>query len=287
MNKKKSYLLLLIMIILFSGCSDKNLKNDIYNNSKVEIANINNISYNILLKDNELYIDNGKKINKLVEEKILDFEIYNIDSTKDDELLVIGLSDKIITQNERKFGDDLIIYKLEEIRNNITATEIYREDFSNIKPWMIDAANIDNDEDIEIFVGVYKKTKFYEKVRNRPFYYSWNGKKLYKKWTGSFFSKKDLIDVTFVDFDELDGDETAILERDEEGRYTVSLYSWLNFGFIKIAKSDYYYDVKAIDTVVVDHKDYIEIEYVESGKSYKDFLEIVNGDENYLKLISK
>lgn len=276
MNKEKSYLLLLIMLILFSGCSNRNMKDNIYNDSKIETANINNISYNIILKDNELFIDNGKNIYKLVEEKILDMKIYNIDNTQNDELLVIGLQDNDINENERKFGDDVVIYKLEEIENTITASEIYREDFSDIKPWMIDAANIDGDNNTEIFVGVHKRTVFYEKVRNRPFYYSWNGKKLYKKWTGSFFSNKELIDVTFIDLLNKDGYETAVLEKDEEGRYTVSLYSWLSFGFVKVTESGYYYNATSIDTVAVDDKYYIEIEYNKDGKTYKELLELVN-----------
>ena len=231
---KKVYCFLLIILILFTGCSNKNMKDNLYNDSKIETANINNISYNIILKNSELFIDNGKNIYKLVEEKIVDMKIYNIDNTQNDELLVIGLQDNYINEDERKFGDDVVIYKLEEMENTITVVEIYREDFSDIKPWMIDAANIDGDNNTEIFVGVHKRTVFYEKVRNRPFYYSWNGKKLYKKWTGSFFSSKELIDVTFIDLLNKDGYETAVLEKDEEGRYTVSLYSWLSFGFIKL-----------------------------------------------------
>ena len=165
MNKKKNYFLLLIILILFSGCSDKDTKDNLYNDSKIETANINNISYNIILKDNELFIDSGKNIYKLVEEKILDMKIYNIDNTQNDELLVIGLQDNDINEDEREFGDDIIIYKLKERENTITAVEIYREDFSKIKLWMIDAANIDGDDDTEIFIGVFKKTEFYEKVR--------------------------------------------------------------------------------------------------------------------------
>ncbi len=275
MNKKKSFLILSIILILFSGCSDKNLS-DIYSNSKVEIAKIDNISYNIILKDNEMFIDIDKNIYKLVEEKILDMKIYNIDNTQNDELLVIGLNENGVNIDENKLGDDVIIYKLKVIEDKITATEIYRQDFSDIKPWMIDAANIDGDNHTEVFVGVNKRTIFYEKVRNRPFYYSWDGEKLYKKWTGSFFSDKELIDVTFIDLLDKNGYETAVLEKDEEGRYTVSLYSWLSFGFIKVIESDFYYDATSIDTVLVDDKYYIEIKYKKDGKAYKELLELVN-----------
>jgi hypothetical protein len=123
-------------------------------------------TYDLYEKDNYLYIKRDKKYGKIFGEEIIDYKIYNIDSDIDEEILVI-------TKHEAgEFGSDFIIYDTKEADGTLVAKEIYRHDFSNIKPWKVDACNLDNDGQADIFIGVYKDTVFYKDVRRRPFFYS-------------------------------------------------------------------------------------------------------------------
>lgn len=66
---------------------------------------------------------------------------------------------------------------------------------------------------------------------NRPFFFSWNGEFIERKWTGSYLSHNELMDLVFVDLTGDGADEVAVLEKTPAGTYQVSLYKWLNFGF--------------------------------------------------------
>jgi hypothetical protein len=164
-------------------------------------------TYDLYEKDNYLYIKRDKKYGKIFGEEIIDYKIYNIDSDIDEEILVI-------TKHEAgEFGSDFIIYDTKEADGTLVAKEIYRHDFSDIKPWKVDACNLDNDGQADIFIGVYKDTVFYKDVRRRPFFYSWDGNRLHKKWLGSFFTEWDLVDITFGDYYNLGYDVAAVLEK--------------------------------------------------------------------------
>jgi hypothetical protein len=105
-------------------------------------------TYDLYEKDNYLYIKRDKKYGKIFGEEIIDYKIYNIDSDIDEEILVI-------TKHEAgEFGSDFIIYDTKEADGTLVAKEIYRHDFSNIKPWKVDACNLDNDGQADIFIGV-------------------------------------------------------------------------------------------------------------------------------------
>ena len=126
--------------------------------------------YDIYFKNNYLYYKNGVFYYKLFEEKILSYKIYDIDFDKNDEFLVIT------KEQNNQYGKDLVIFDT-YYTDRLQITEIFRQDFSNVKPWKIDACNLDNDGKTDIFVGVYKDTAFYMDVRKRPFFYSWDARK--------------------------------------------------------------------------------------------------------------
>jgi hypothetical protein len=181
-------------------------------------------TYDLYEKDNYLYIKRDKKYGKIFGEEIIDYKIYNIDSDIDEEILVI-------TKHEAgEFGSDFIIYDTKEADGTLVAKEIYRHDFSNIKPWKVDACNLDNDGQADIFIGVYKDTVFYKDVRRRPFFYSWDGNRLHKKWLGSFFTEWDLVDITFGDYYNLGYDVAAVLEKNQDA-YRIGIYQFIGFGF--------------------------------------------------------
>ena len=199
-------------------------------------------TYELYEKDDFLYIKTGKKFNKLIDEEIIDYKIYNIDSDDNEEILVI-------TKHETEgYGSDFIIYDTEEAGVSIKSKEIYRQDFSEIRPWKVDACNLDNDGETDIFIGVYKDTVYYKDVRNRPFFYSWNGERLNKKWLGSFFTDWELIDIAFGDYYNQGYDVACVLEKNNDS-YRVGYYKFVGFGFINIDTSEIYTNVSSIETV--------------------------------------
>ncbi|MDD3751710.1 MAG: hypothetical protein PHU60_06645, partial [Tissierellia bacterium] len=157
-------------------------------------------------------------------------------------------------------GSDFIIYDTEDDDGLINTKEIYRQDFSDIKPWKVDACNLDNDGETDIFIGVYKDTVFYKDIRNRPFFYSWNGEQLNKKWLGSFFTDWELIDIAFGDYYNLGYDIAAVLEKNNDS-YRVSYYKFIGFGFENMDTSEIYTNVRSIETVKEDGRDALTLNF--------------------------
>lgn len=226
------FILLIVFIFCFNGNS----------------INLNNTNYKLELKNNYLYIENTKLLNQ----QIIDFKVYDLDKDLDDEIIVLTLNKDI-------YGKDIILYDITANNLDFNVKEIYKQDFEKAKPWKIDICNLDNDDDIDIFIGVYKATKYYKDIRNRPFFYSWNGKSLYKKWTGSFFTELDLIDISFGYYMGTAWQQVAVLEKNKDNLYRVGLYNWTGFGFQKIAESEYYNNIKNIATKQIQSKDYINL----------------------------
>lgn len=186
---------------------------------------INDMKYNIFIKDGKLF-KNDIFPEKLSDEIILDHKIYDIDSDKNDELLLITKKNK-----EHTYGKDFVIFEIETIENSLKLIELYRQDFTQLRPWKIDACNLDNDGETDIFIGVYKDTTYYKDVRRRPFFYSWDGKNLNKKWLGSFFTDWELADISFGDYLNTGYDVAAVLEKSINDEYRVGLYNFIGFGF--------------------------------------------------------
>lgn len=198
-------------------------------------------SYKLYEKNNYLYGKIGMKPYRVADEKIMDFAVYDIDGDGDEEILALTYG------GDEVYGRDFIIYRVGKAGERITAKEIYRYDFSEIKPWKVGACNLDNDGEADIFIGVYKDTIFYKDVRNRPFFYSWDGNSLNKKWMGSFFTDWDLADITFGDYYNLGCDMAAVLEK-RNGEYRVGIYKFIGFGFENMSVSEIHTNVKSIET---------------------------------------
>jgi len=218
--------------------------------------NVNDNIIKLFVINNSLYYVNGISIGKLLNEKIIDYKVYNIDNDENDELLVLTKS-----ENNQVYGRNLIIYETAAVKNKLEVTEIYREDFSKMKPWKIDACNLDNDGHADVFIGVYKDTLFYKDYRKRPFFYSWDGENLNKKWLGSFFTSWDLIDITFGDYFNLGYDTAAVLEKNENNEYRVGIYNFAGFGFENMKTSNIYNNVKSIKSVKENINEYIVLNF--------------------------
>ena len=230
---------LLIIVILIGAVGIFYRQPEYYQKGHITIEQN---TYELYVKDNYLYIKTDKEFNKLIDEQLIDYKTYNIDSDDNEEILVI------VKHETEEYGSDFIIYGIEEAGVSIKTKEIYRQDFSEIKPWKVDACNLDNDGETDIFIGVYKDTVFYKDVRNRPFFYSWDGERLNKKWLGSFFTDWELIDIAFGDYYNLGYDAAAVLERNNDS-YRVGIYKFVGFSFLNMDTGEIFTNVKSIETI--------------------------------------
>lgn len=155
----------------------------------------------------------------ILKDRILDSVLGDIDGDNENEVIV--LSRGIFG----RYGKDVVIYSNMERIN-----ELYREDFSELKPWKIETGDIDADGIDEITIGVYKKTIFHKVMDKRPFIYSYKDNRLHPKWRGSRLSRP-LEDYTFYDIDCDNFDEIVSIELMENGRKTLNSYKWKDFGF--------------------------------------------------------
>lgn len=217
--------------------------------------NVNDNTFNLFIKNNSLYYIKGISIEKFSNEKIIDYKVYDLDNDEDDELLVLTKLE------DSEFGADLVIYETKVNKEILEVKEVYREDFAKFKPWKVDACNLDNDGNADVFIGVYKDTTFYNDYRKRPFFYSWNGEILNKKWLGSFFTSWDLVDITFGDYFNLGYDTAAVLEKNESGECRVGIYNFVGFGFENMKTSKTFNNIESINTVNESNKNYIELNF--------------------------
>lgn len=179
--------------------------------------------YEVFLKDSHLYLKGIMPV-KISREQVVDFKIYDIGGDNKDEILAIT------KMQNAEYGKDVVIYEAKS-GNKLKLTEIYRNNISELKPWKIDACNLDNDGEADIFIGVFKDTIFYKDIRKRPFFYTWDGEKLHKKWLGSFFTDWELVDISFDDYLNTGYDVAAVLEKSDSGEYRVGIYKFIGFGF--------------------------------------------------------
>lgn len=211
--------------------------------------------YELYEDENYLYIKTDKEYYKITNEQLIDFKSYDINNNGNEEILVITKND-----TDEVYGSDLIIYETKNVDGHIETKEIYKQDFSEFKPWKVDACNLDNDGETDIFIGVHKDTVFYKDVRNRPSFYSWDGERLNKKWLGSFFTDWDLEDIAFGDYYNLGHDVAAVLEKSNDS-YRVAYYKFIGFGFENIDTSEIYTNVRNIETVKEDGRDALTLNF--------------------------
>lgn len=124
----------------------------------------------------------------------------------------------------------------------------YENDFIDLKPWMLQLADVDGDGEKEIITAVRKTTHYDKTEKNRLFVFNYSDGLLIKKWTGSeiagtwnFFLAKDILTIP--------GSELIFIEETEDKKEKISIYYWFDFGFLKLADSKPYDDI--IDLTVL------------------------------------
>ncbi|WP_066504695.1 hypothetical protein [Abyssisolibacter fermentans] len=189
----------------------------------------------------QIYSDNKKLINEMSivgdEETIISYDVIDLNDDGNDEIIVLT------AEKSQVDGKEVKIFSC-----NSGLKEIYSEDFSSIKPWKVQACDVEGDGVKEISIGVYKKTKFHPIMAKRPFIYSWEGNRLYAKWRGSRLSKP-FDDYIFVDIDEDGKDEIVAIELLQNGKKVINTYDWIGFGFEGKVQSEAFDDILSIEKI--------------------------------------
>lgn len=134
----------------------------------------------------------------------------------------------LTSQKGSVYGKELVITKNNEV--------IGRYDLEALKPWKVQAADVDGDGRNEISAGVYKTARLHPVMAKRPFIYNWNNGTLSPKWLGSRLSRP-FDDYIFSDIDEDGMEELISIELLPNGRKVLNSYKWKGFGFEGIAES--------------------------------------------------
>lgn len=109
-------------------------------------------------------------------------------------------------------------------------------------PWKIIIADVDNDGQYELLVGVYKKTKYFQEIEKRLFVYNLQGRYFYPKWFGSKINHK------IQDFEVDNVNNDLIILHNNDKRKPLIRYKWNGFGFFQkdIIMSDIRFNEKDI-----------------------------------------
>ena len=131
------------------------------------------------------------------------------------------VSAEIISQ-DHKFGRDL---KIKAKDNEFII------DVEELKAWKVDFCNVDGGE-MELALGVYKKTPFDPKFDRRCFLYNidFKNRKLKPKLRISRLYNP-IVDFNLCDIDGDSYDEIISIEKNIDGNFLFGVYDWTNFAF--------------------------------------------------------
>jgi len=202
------------------------------------------------------------------------WKIYKT-SLKKGEIIIDAIVDSNTTYaitskaGRRDYGDTLVIFK-DKAKDGWT--RMYENDFKDLKPWRIDLADLDGDQEKEIITAVCKSVHFDKRKKNRLFVFNYIDEKLVKKWTGSQIAG-DWTDYAVGNFVPMDGSELIFIRKTDSGE-RVSVYYWYDFGFLLFAESR---DYAEITDVSVTGEGRILMTYKKTNKMQKLILKAQDG----------
>lgn len=165
---------------------------------------------------------------KAIDLGIRSFAIGNIMGNGEDYL--VGLKD-----------EDLIIYEISD-----EWTQVFKKNYSHLKPWKISLGDVDGDGIDDISIGVYKESPLHPVMAKRPFIYSFRDGQMQPKWRGSRLSRP-FVDYNFYDLDGDGIDELISIEILEDGRSIINTYKWKGFGFEGFMESENFQEINSLD----------------------------------------
>lgn len=166
-----------------------------------------------------------------------------------------GTAYALISREGRSDYADLLLVLNQKVDRSWE--RVYENDFTGIKPWKLDIADVDGDGIKEILTAVTKTTLFDPVEKNRMFIFNYEENKLVKKWTGSQIAGT-WVDFRVNDLVAIPGEELIFVSLTEEGEEYLRIYYWFHFGFFMLAESEPYDDIVDI-TVTGENR--IEITY--------------------------
>jgi hypothetical protein len=161
-----------------------------------------------------------------------------IDYAADDQKIYAIIS----SSGNREFGDCLVVFQK---HGALSYEREYSNDFSDLKPWKLELADVDGDGVTDILTAVRKTTHYDAIEKNRFFVFDYTEGKLVKKWTGSQIAGA-WKDFYTKDFLPMKGEEVLFISRTEEGRERLGIYYWFQFGFLLLAQSEDYETIEGI-----------------------------------------
>lgn len=264
-------ILILIFLFIFKYIIEPFQTNRLEDNiffacySETKLKNLNNEEYYIKIHNKTITLYNSKKqdIDQYkTKDKILDYELGDIDGDGLDELVLVT------KKGTGRYGNKVMIFKTTD-----SIEKIYEEDFSELKPWKIALGDVVGDGKSEISIGVYKKTPYHQEMDKRPFIYYYEDDRLLPKWRGSRLSKP-FTDYNFADIDEDGIDELISIEILQNEKKVINTYKWKGFGFEGFLQSEGFDDIK--DLTIEAEEVYVKIKDKED--EFKGRIEIINNN---------
>jgi hypothetical protein len=166
----------------------------------------------------------------------------------------------VSTVGDKVYGDLFLV--LERGEDEMWG-RLYENDFTGLKPWKIELADIDGDGVTELLTSVRKTTYYDKEEKNRLFIFNYIDGQLVKKWTGSDIAGtwENFIVGELVD---TKGEELMFITTTKEGKKKLFLYHWFGFGFLLLGQSE-------------DYEDILKVEFVEENRIRMTY---VQGQEN-------
>ncbi len=246
----KRIIIIILLLQFFMTNQNHKMHNKIYN------LQVEGNEYLCTYSGSELiiYDSNSNEYNPILllqEDIILDMSVSDLNSDDTDELLIIS------AEEGENYGKDICFFTPSLKSGTLVIEQKYSNDFTSVKPWDIQVCDIDGDNIKDIYIGVYKSTPMYSAVENRPFFFNWDGEKFSKKWTGS---KLEYPFETVI-FDNVIGDtaDEFIVVEYKENKMCVSIYYWLDFGFVKFSESSTYPNITTVKPLHVEDRVYLEV----------------------------